>query len=187
MKNTLILVAGGLLLVVGFYAFNSFIYNEKQASQPIDNNTNISYRDIEYTIDGGPTIIGNQLQYFGNELVTDINDDGWDDVVFLVTYSPGGSGTFFYAVAALKTAGGFVGSEGYLLGDRISPQTIELSQNPDHDNVIVVNYADRAADESMVTPPSIGKSVYLKLDTEAMQWGSVEPDFSGEADSGTAN
>lgn len=180
MKNTLILVAGVLLLVVGFYAFNSFIYNEKQASQPIDTNTNISYMDIEYTIDGGPTIIGNQLQYFGNELVTDINDDGWDDVVFLVTYSPGGSGTFFYAVAALKTPGGYVGSDGYLLGDRISPQTIELSQNPNHDNVIVVNYADRAADESMVTPPSIGKSIYLKLDTEAMQWGSVEPDFSGD-------
>ena len=181
MKNTLILIGVGLLLLVaGFYTFNSFIHNEKQVSQSI--NTNSSYRDIKYIIEGESMMIGNQLQFFGNELVTDINDDGRDDVVFLVTYTPGGSGTFFYAVAALKTDTGYVGSDGYLLGDRIAPQTIELSQNPNHNNVIVINYADRKVDESMVTPPSMGKSVYLKLDTDAMQWGIVEPDFSGEAD-----
>lgn len=183
MKNTLILVVVGvLLLIVGFYAFNSFIYNKNQDSQSI--NTNSSYRDIEYNIEGESMVVSNQLQYFGNELLTDINDDGRDDVVFLVTYSPGGSGTFFYAVAALKTDRGYVGSDGYLLGDRIAPQTIELSQNPNHKNVIVVNYADREVSESMVTPPSIGKSAYLKLDVDAMKWGIVEPDFSGEADPG---
>ena len=48
-------------------------------------------------------------------------------------------------------------------------------------NVIVVNYADRAPNEPMTTEPSIGKSAYLKLDLEHMQWGIVIPDFEGES------
>ena len=45
-------------------------------------------------------------------------------------------------VAALNTEAGWIGSQTTLLGDRIAPQTTELSQNPNHKNVIVVNYAD---------------------------------------------
>lgn len=120
-------------------------------------------------------------RYFGNDFVTDLNDDGRDDVVFILTQGTGGSGTFYYVVAALNTVNGYVGSDGYLLGDRISPQTIEKSPNPQHQNVIVVNYADRAAGEPMTIEPSVGRSAYLKLDTEYMQWGVVEPDFEGES------
>lgn len=120
-------------------------------------------------------------RYFGNELKTDLNNDGREDVVFLLTQETGGSGTFFYAVAAVNTANGYVGSDGYSLGDRIAPQTTEVSQNPKQKNVIVVNYADRAPGEPMTARPSVGKSVYLKLDTETMQWGIVLPDFEGES------
>ena len=74
-----------------------------------------------------------------------------------------------------------MGSDGYLLGDRIAPQTIEVSPNPRHKDVIVVNYADRAPGEPMSSQPSIGKSAYLKLDIESMMWGIVEPDFEGES------
>lgn len=120
-------------------------------------------------------------QYFGNELMTDLDGDGDEDIAFLVTQETGGSGTFFYAVAALQTENGYVGSDGYLLGDRIAPQTTEVSQNPRHKAVVVFNYVDRAADEPMSTEPSIGKSVYLKINPETMQWGIVEPDFEGES------
>ncbi len=119
--------------------------------------------------------------YFGNELKTDLNDDGREDVVFLLTQQRGGSGTSFYAVAALNTKAGYVGSDGYLLGDRIAPQTIVVSRNPRHKNVIVVNYGDRRPDEPMTAQPSVGKSVYLKLDAETVRWGIVVPNFEGES------
>ena len=120
-------------------------------------------------------------RYFGNELKTDLNDDGREDVVFLLTQLRGGSGTSFYAVAALNTKAGYVGSDGYLLGDRIAPQTIVVSRNPQHKNVIVVNYGDRRPDEPMTAQPSVGKSVYLKLNAGTVRSGVVVPDFEGES------
>ena len=112
----------------------------------------------------------------------DLNEDGREDVVFLLTQETGGSGTFYYVVATLDTPEGYIGSQGPLLGDRIAPQTTELSQNPNHKNVIVVNYADRNPGESFATPPSAGKSIWLKLDPKTMQFGEVVQNFEGEAD-----
>jgi hypothetical protein len=120
-------------------------------------------------------------RYFGNEYVADLDADGRDDVVFLLTQETGGSGVFYYVVAARNTEQGYIGSDGYLLGDRVAPQTIQMSPNPKHKNVIVVTFADRAMGEPMTAQPSIGKSVYLKLDTASMMWGIVEPDFEGES------
>jgi len=178
MKKILILVSLVVVLsVAGFYILNTYIYNQKQ----IDSSFASDFKNTEFVIDGEQMMLGDSLQYFGNELVTDLNNDGRDDVVFLVTHSPGGSGTFFYVVAAINTEEGYVGSDGYLLGDRIAPQTTELSLNSNHKNVIVVNYVDRADDEPMSASPSVGKSAYLKLDSAYMQWGVVEPDFEGES------
>lgn len=112
-------------------------------------------------------------QYFGNELHTDLNGDGREDVAFIVTQSTGGTGTFYYAVAALNTPEGYVGSDGYLLGDRIAPQSTTLSPDPSHQHVVVFNYADRANDEPMTAEPSIGKSTYLKIDPDTLRWAIV--------------
>ncbi|MEN9413027.1 MAG: hypothetical protein RLZZ342_114 [Candidatus Parcubacteria bacterium] len=120
-------------------------------------------------------------RYFGNELKTDLDADGREDIVFLLTQQAGGSGTFYYVVAARNTDTGYQGSDGYLLGDRIAPQTTNVSTNPRHRNVIVVNYAERAPDEPMTTRPSVGKSAYLKLNPDTMQWAIVVPDFEGES------
>ena len=68
-----------------------------------------------------------------------------------------------------------------LLGDRIAPQTTEVSRNPRHKNVIVVNYGDRRPDEPMTGQPSVGKSVYPILDAETVRWGIVVPNFEGES------
>lgn len=172
----LLITTGVVALFVGsFFVLNSYIYNEKQAV------TADQYEEAKYLIEGKWITLGGGARYFGNELVTDLNGDGRDDVVFLVTNEPGGSGTFYYAVAALNTENGYIGSDGYFLGDRIAPQSIDLSPNPRHVNVVVVNYADRAANEPMTTSPSVGKSAYLKLNPETMQWGIVEPNFEGES------
>jgi hypothetical protein len=101
-----------------------------------------------------------------------LNNDGVEDVVFLITQQTGGSGTFFYVVAAVSEKGSFKGTQAYLLGDRIAPQTTEIKT----DNTIVVNYAERAEGDAMTTPPSVGKSVYLKLDTQTLQFAEVKQD-----------
>jgi len=184
----------GLVSIIVVLLAIGYIYLHGMGNEPATGAND--YRNIEYTIEGTPVNLVNGVaetevapgsssktvtRYFGNELRTDLNDDGKEDVVFLLTQNGGGSGTFYYVVAALATDKGYVGSDGYLLGDRIAPQTTEVSQNPKQKNVIVVNYADRGPTEPMSTPPSIGKSVYLKIDPATMQWGVVAPNFEGES------
>ncbi len=154
------------------------------------------YKNAEYLIDkqkvklengyastekGPGSASKSTTRYFGNELKTDLNGDKREDVVFLITQEHGGSGIFFYVLAAVNTEYGYIGSDGYLLGDRIAPQSTTISPNPKHRNVVVVNYADRRPEEPMTTRPSIGKSAYLKLDPETMQWAIVVPNFEGES------
>lgn len=177
-------------IIVSFYILNAYIYNEKQAL-PITDHKNATYvinservqlsnglNETEAAPGSASKII---TRYFGGDFVTDLNNDGREDVVFLLTQETGGSGTMFYVVAALSTEQGYVGSDGYLLGDRVAPQNIEQSQNPRHKNVVVVNFAVREEGEPMTAQPSVGKSAYLKLDLISMLWGIVEPNFEGES------
>lgn len=133
-----------------------------------------SYLDATYTIDGVPVTLNNgeasapaapgsasmaETKYFGNMVTGDLNGDGVPDAAFLLTQSGGGSGTFYYVVAALKTPAGYVGTNAVLLGDRIAPQTTELRPGGE----LIVNYADRAAGEPMTAKPSVGVSKYLQV------------------------
>jgi heat shock protein HslJ len=117
-------------------------------------------------------------RHFGNELRKDLDGDGREDVVFLLTQATGGSGTFFYVVAALAGDEGYRGSHGLLLGDRIAPQTTESGRA----NIVVVNFADRARGEPFSARPSTAKSIWLLLNPATMQFGEVAQDFEGEAD-----
>ena len=101
------------------------------------------HRNAEYSIGGqtvrlvagvaeAPAAPGSAAKivtrYFGNEVRGDFNADGREDVLFLLVQETGGSGTFFYAVAALDSWRGYIGSQGVLLGDRIAPQSTELER-----------------------------------------------------------
>ena len=68
---------------------------------------------------------------------------------------------------ALNKSSGYIGSQGFLLGDRIAPQTTEMGTG----NIIVVNYADRKPNDGFSIAPSVGKSVWLLLDLKTMQLG----------------
>ena len=131
------------------------------------------YKNATYIIDGQPVTLVNgsastpvapgsasQLvtQYFGNDATGDLNGDGTLDTAFLLTQNAGGSGTFYYVVVALKTAGGYLGTNAVLLGDRVAPQPTEI-QNGE----VVANYAERKAGEPMTTEPSVGVSKYLRV------------------------
>ncbi len=190
MNKIFLYVALALLVVGGTWAVIRHVPKDTAVVSVVD------CKNTEYMINGRTVRLINGVsevesapgsasrtvtRYFGNELKTDLNDDGREDVVFILTQETGGSGTFFYAVAALNSEQGCLGSDGFFLGDRIAPENIELSKNPRHKNVIVVNYADRAPGEPMTAAPSVGKSAYLKLDVESRQWGIVQADFEGES------
>ena len=195
MNNSFIKLLVGAVVIasvmtVGFYYWQSETTPEQNAQAADYKNTTFMIEGVPVTLKNGaantPAAPGSAsmvvTKYFGNELTTDLNGDGREDVAFIVTQSGGGSGTFYYAVAAIKTEEGYVGSDGYLLGDRIAPQSTNLSQNPRHQHVVVFNYADRNVDGPMTTSPSIGKSAYLKIDPDTLRWGIVLPDFEGESD-----
>ncbi len=181
------IVAFLLLAVGGFFVLNAYIYEEKQA----DAATN--YKDATYLIDGERITLKDgvaemeaapgsaskvSVRYFGNEVRHDFDADGREDVAFLITMETGGTGLFYYVVAALNTERGYIGSQALYVGDRIAPQPTTMGTG----NIIIVNYADRAPGESFAVQPSVGKSIWLLLDVEAMQFGEVAQNFEGEAD-----
>jgi hypothetical protein len=159
----LIVVSAGLLLLLSLnndknYSADLNFSDLKNASFEIDGKIyalkNGHYESDNISDSAHKTII----EYFGNEATGDLNNDNKADRAFLVTKNDGGSGTFYYVVAALATKGGFVGTNAVLIGDRIAPQTTEI-----RDMILIVNYADREADEPMVAQPSKGISKYLKV------------------------
>lgn len=180
------------ILVGGFFVLNSYIYNEKQGEQNDALPEKFEdFKEVTFWISGEPvTLIDGVAQaitslggtsetvvhYFGNEVKHDIDGDGVEDIVFLITQETGGSGTFFYAVGALKRDTGYTGTHAVYIGDRIAPQTTEKGEG----RQIVVNYADRAPGEPMTAQPSVGKSLWLLLDVDSLQFGEVVQGFEGE-------
>lgn len=175
------------ILIGGFYAFNNYIYQEKQNDDGVSSYMNGTYKisgetvkltDGLYEAEITPGSVSKyQVRYFGNEARGDLNGDGIEDVTFLVTQNTGGTGTFYHVVAAVATSSGYVGTDSVLLGDRISPQTTEI-----RDGKLIVNYADRKPGEAFTAQPSVGKSIVLLLDRQSMQFGEVAQNFEGEAD-----
>lgn len=188
------IIAFCLIVLAAVAAIYIFTAEKASAPGPVLPETNtFSPKDATYIIDGQKVTLKNGVseveaapgsaskiitRYFGNEVKHDFNKDGREDVVFLLTQQTGGSGTFYYVVAALNTPQGYVGSQALLLGDRIAPQTTEMVGAGD---VVVVNYADRGPQDSFAVAPSVGKSIWLLLDTKTMQFGEVDQNFEGEA------
>lgn len=188
MKTTTV---GGIVVALIIGAGAWYLFGTKNVSAPVQ--SALDYKNATYLIEGQPvTLVGGRAevaaapgsasktvtQYFGNEATGDLSGDGVPDTAFLLTQDSGGSGTFFYAVAAIKTPqGDYRGTDAVLLGDRVAPQPTEI-----RDGKLIVNYADRAAGESFAVQPSVGKTIVLKLDPETLRFGEVAQNFEGETD-----
>lgn len=101
-------------------------------------------------------------RYFGSDVAADFDLDGRQDLAFIVSQDAGGSGMFYYVVALLNTKNGSAGTQAVLLGDRIAPQTLELKGK----NTLIANFAERKAGESFAVPPSVARSLYLRLNAK---------------------
>jgi heat shock protein HslJ len=111
--------------------------------------------------------------------MVDLNNDGADDAVLILIHSTGGSGTFYYLVAAIASGEDYAGTTGLLLGDRIDPQSIEVG-----DGKVSVRYLIRKSDESFADKPSIEKVRDVVYSPESRRLVEVAHDFEGEADPG---
>jgi hypothetical protein len=86
----------------------------------------------------------------------DLDDDGDEDAALVLIHDPGGSGTFYYAAAALNTGGRYRGTNGILLGDRIAPTELSIRNHR-----VVIDYTDRNPDEPLSEAPSVHRSMAL--------------------------
>jgi len=122
-------------------------------------------------------------------VLADLNGDGVDDAVLILTHSTGGSGTFYYVAAAIASVDGYSGTAGLLLGDRIEPIAIEA-----RDGKVSVRFMVRGIGASLADPPTIMRTRDFMYDGGPHDAGDdggddgngrlveVAHDFEGEAD-----
>lgn len=150
-----------------------------------DNKNNSDYLAIEYTVRGEQIKLNSSLfpsssniKYFGNGIEKDINNDSTPDKIFLITEEKSSGEVYFYVVTALNKGNFYEGSKATFIGDRIAPQNISSGEG---EGEIVVNYVTRNLGEDFSVTPSLGKSLYLKFNSNSRDFGEVVKDFEGEA------
>lgn len=172
-----------LIVFIALVLTGALVLMTRNASAPTHTTNDV--KNATYTVEGQPTTLINGhgetsaapgsasmtvTEYFGDEVQGDLNGDGEPDVGFILTQSSGGSGTFYYVVAALKTANGYQGTNAVLLGDRIAPESTQIQ-----DGLLVVNYADRAAGQPMSATPSVGVTKYFEVKGTTLSWKEAIP------------
>lgn len=165
MRKILFIFGSIALVAMGMF----FLWGPKQGTAP-SAPTVFDPLNATYTIDGEPltlidgvseveaapgSAIKATTKIFGVPTRGDLDGDGREDAALTLIDSPGGTGTFFYVVAALNKPEGAKGTNAIFLGDRIAPQTLEI-----RNGLAIINYADRKPDEPMTAQPSVGVSRY---------------------------
>lgn len=105
---------------------------------------------------------------FGQPVKGDLNGDGKQDAIFFVSQETGGTGIFFYVVAAVNQGGKYVGTSGIFLGDRIAPQNINIQNG-----TAAVNYATRSDGDPMTASASVGVTKYVHVVNVELVEGNV--------------
>lgn len=162
-----------ILICLGIMIFSG----NKPANQPVS--TTFDPLNATYSIEGQPVTLVNGnastpaapgsasqvvTSVFGSPTIGDLNSDGQPDAALILVQNSGGSGTFYYVVAAINSVNGAKGTNGILLGDRIAPQNVVINNGE-----ITANYADRAPTDPMTAAPSVGVSKYMIYNGTALQ------------------
>ena len=97
-----------------------------------------------------------QTIVFGQPVYGDLDNDGNADAALFLIRRTGGSGTFVYVAAAINIRGTFRGTNAVLIGDRVTPKSLEI-----RNGIVIVNYDDRRPGEPMAASPSVAKTLQL--------------------------
>jgi heat shock protein HslJ len=174
-----------LLLQVysSFWAFADKSSNVPPGTTPLD----VSYKigqdwfQLSNGIASEPVAPGSASRVItrvvGDPVAVDLDADGDEDAVLILSQSPGGSGTFFYLAGALRKDNGYYGTPAVFLGDRISPEQLLADGQR-----IVVRYKTRASGESFATPTTIAQERVFVLNKKSGHLAQIDPEFSHEAD-----
>jgi len=179
MAKTILLALGITTLVfgVGLYLASGLLHNPA-APLAVPSPMSFDPLNATYMLSGSPMRLVNgraeattpgsasttTISVFGEPVSGDLNGDGQADAALILTQTSGGSGTFYYAAAAISTSTGAQGTNAVLLGDRIAPQNIEIKNGE-----VIANYAERNSGEPMTTAPSVGVSKYLVWDGSTLK------------------
>ena len=166
MKKLLILI---VIVIAGLGIFYVLRDNSatNNSNNTADENGNFrpSPRNATFTFEDGPiTLSDGRSERVAFNLVEEtrllddisygeLNTDDKDDAAVLLVRSGGGSGVFVYAAAYVSGPVGYKGTGAIFLGDRISPQSISVSNG-----IVTVHYLDRAADEPFAAEPTVPSS-----------------------------
>ncbi|MGH7301268.1 MAG: hypothetical protein ACREJE_12720 [Candidatus Rokuibacteriota bacterium] len=126
-------------------------------------NTSYLVEGVAFTLRDGRAE-GAGLHVSGPPVFADLNGDGAADAAVVLVHEPGGSGTFFYVAAAVRTAHGYRGTNAVRVGDRISPLELRVEGR-----TIVYTYADRLPQESFAVRPAVVRSKRLMLTRGTLQ------------------
>ncbi len=175
-----------LIILAGIYKFNYLqddLYIVEKNGQTIKlNDYDQKFIDIAkngtYLIDGElVTLVDGRAEteiapdsaskdvtkYSDQYIVTDINNDGIQDIAFFLSQESGGSGTFYYVAAQMSSAEGYQGSDAFFIGDRIKPKDLYI--DGENTNNIIAFYSDRKPGESLSANPTVdmNKKVEFQL------------------------
>jgi hypothetical protein len=140
-------------------------YDPGVVSGPMNTSYNIEGQEItlqnghseKAIVPGSATKIRTSI--IGDVVQGDLDGDGDKDAVLILVNDPGGSGTFYYVAVAENLNGRYRGTNGVLLGDRITPKDLRI-----RNGLIIVRYAKRGPHEPMSTAPSVEAVSYLAFD-----------------------
>jgi hypothetical protein len=104
----------------------------------------------------------------GDVVEGDLDGDGDEDAALLLVHDPGGSGTFYYVAVAENINGGYWGTNGVGLGDRIAFKGLQV-----RNRLVIARYAERGPSEPMSTAPSAEALSYLAFDEGKLK--ALEP------------
>lgn len=124
---------------------------QETSGNPLNSKYFVDGEEVTLT-KGVAKISGTETRVFGEFVKGDINQDGQLDQVSFLSQETSGTGIFFYVIAYVNGKG----TEAFFIGDRISPQNINIVNGK-----IAVNYATRKSNEPMTATPSLGVTKYL--------------------------
>lgn len=111
------------------------------------------FKTGQYEVGTELLILGtNKLEYFGNEVWGDFNDDGRQDVAFLIEREQENGQKSYYVTAAFNLIEGYEGMNAIFLGNDISPQGTEYKEK-----IITVHFGKNNTESPTIETTGVTK------------------------------